>query len=341
MITSEADLRAVMPTPLSKVRLKILPKLERHSLRFIELASVLAISVASPTAVAPISLVLGRGRLKALDESTVAVDDPDAALAQTWRTSAASGRPLFVGALLLIPGIGETLRINGHLAPDQHGDRMVIAVDEVYLQCPKALVRSELWNPATWQRAAPEQPAAADEAAMHAFIAAAPFALLATADASGHADLSPRGDPAGGFIRRVDAQTLLLPDRTGNHLVDSLRNIIANPRATLAVLVPGASYMLQISAQASLTADTALLAASTLRGKAPKVGILLQIIEMRFAPLQPAMLWNPNNLMDPATFPTMGQMILDQVNPGGKTINKIGSALFDLGNSFHKKHRLY
>ena len=176
---------------------------------------------------------------------------------------------------------------------------------------------------------------------MRSFIDRSPFALVATADRDGHGDVSPRGDPAGSFVRILDDSTLLLPDRTGNHLVDTLRNILVNADVAMALAIPGEPDVLHVRARARITADAALLAPSAVKNKAPKVGVLLDLQDAHFARGTLRNLWVRESLVDPADFPTMGQMILDQVNPGGRVLNRVGSAIFDLASSYHKKRRLY
>lgn len=335
VIDSEAKLRNLIPAPIDKVRLKILPRLEAHSRRFLELASVIGLTAGSSSdaTLAGVSVLLGRGRARVISDAVIEFDD-DGWFA-SWRATKPSDASIWIGGLVVVPGLGETLRINGHVERGSAGasnstGMIRIIVDEVYLQCPKALIRSELWQPTTWRT-----PAAASAVDATAFVAQSPFALLATANRDGHADLSPRGDPRGGLLRWLPDGKLLIPDRTGNQLVDSLRNLIANPAVALAVVVPGDRRLLHVAGTATLTDDPDLLAPSTLRGKPPKVGIIVDVRTAQFAPQPIAALWDANNLTDPS------EIILDQVNPGGKTLNKIGSKIFDLGNAFHKKHRLY
>src|SRR5215216_3842955 len=78
-----------------------------------------------------------------------------------------------------------------------------------------------------------------------AFVRLSPFAVLSTASSDGWPDVSPRGgDP--GFVKVLDAHTLVLPDRQGNNRVDSLKNLAGNPRAALMFLVPGIDESLRV-----------------------------------------------------------------------------------------------
>lgn len=142
------------------------------------------------------------------------------------------------------------------------------------------------------------------------FVERSPFVGLATSDADGRCDLSPRGDPPG-FVRILDDRTLLLPERPGNRLADSLRNLLANPRIGLLFVVPGVSDTFRVNGRATITTDPALLAPCSVEGKAPKLGILVDI-EEAYTQCSKAFirsqLWDPARHVDPRTMPTGGQV---------------------------------
>lgn len=142
------------------------------------------------------------------------------------------------------------------------------------------------------------------------FVERSPFVCLATSDACGGCDLSPRGDPAG-FVRILDERTLLIPERPGNRLADSLRNILANPHVGLLFIVPGATDTLRVNGRATITTDAALLAPSAVEGKAPRLGVLVDIDEA-YTQCSKAFLrshfWDPRRFVDPASMPTGGQV---------------------------------
>lgn len=110
------------------------------------------------------------------------------------------------------------------------------------------------------------------------FVLRAPFVCLATSNRDGRCDVSPRGDPPG-FVRILDDVTLLLPERPGNRLADSLRNILVNPRVGLLFIIPGIGETLRVNGRAVLTTDAALLSSCTVENKTPKLGILIDIEE--------------------------------------------------------------
>ena len=139
---------------------------------------------------------------------------------------------------------------------------------------------------------------------------ASPFLVLATSGPGG-LDASPRGDPAPAVVVQDD-RTLLLPDRRGNHRLDSLRNIVADPRVALLCLVPGTSETLRINGRARLSTDPALLARLAMDGKPPATVVVVQIELVFFQcarALMRAGLWLPATWPDRNGLPTAGQML--------------------------------
>ncbi|QIG78561.1 pyridoxamine 5'-phosphate oxidase family protein [Stakelama tenebrarum] len=186
------------------------------------------------------------------------------------------------GSLFLLPGIGETLRVNGRVAAVET-DHVHIAVEECYGHCAKALIRSELW-------AAQPVQAPGDAAA---FVAASRFLALATVSAQDRADLSPKGDPAG-CMAQLDGDVLWFADRPGNRRVDSFRNIVEQPQLALALLVPGASRVGLVRGQTQLTTDPAARERFTVQDKTPLLAIRVAVdtIVLRDSPaLTHANLW--------------------------------------------------
>ena len=142
------------------------------------------------------------------------------------------------------------------------------------------------------------------------FIERSPFLCMATSDRLGNCDLSPRGDPIG-VVRILDERTLLIPERPGNRLADSLRNILANPHIGLLFVVPGVTDTFRVNGRASITVDAELLAPSAVEGKAPRLGILVDIDEAYTQcskALLRSQLWDAERFIDPSTMPTGGQV---------------------------------
>ena len=147
-----------------------------------------------------------------------------------------------------------------------------------------------------------------------AFIKLSPFLVLATADANGDLDASPRGDGPG-FVAILDDATLLLPDRPGNRRVDSFANIVANPGIGLLFFVPGLSETLRVNGTARIVTDRAMLAPLAVQDKAPTAGLLIAVQEAFFhcgKALIRSKLWDPATQIKRGDFPSLGQIIADQ-----------------------------
>ena len=142
-------------------------------------------------------------------------------------------------------------------------------------------------------------------------IEASPFVVLATAGPEG-LDASPRGDAPGEVVRIHDDRTLMLPDRRGNNRVDSLRNIVRDPRTAFLFLIPGSGTTLRVNGRAHLSIDPELLESFAVDGKPPRSVIVFTIDEMFFQCARAIVrsdLWNPAKHVDPKSLPSAGQIL--------------------------------
>jgi PPOX class probable FMN-dependent enzyme len=143
------------------------------------------------------------------------------------------------------------------------------------------------------------------------YIERSPFVCVATGSADGGLDVSPRGDPAG-FVRILDERTLLLPERPGNRLADTLTNLLSDPRIALLFLIPGVGDTFRVSGDAVITDDPELLAPCAVEGKVPRLGILITIREA-FTQCPKALLrselWNPDRHIERSQLPSPGQIM--------------------------------
>jgi uncharacterized protein len=154
-----------------------------------------------------------------------------------------------------------------------------------------------------------------------ALIAASPFAVLATSGPEG-LDCSPRGEGPG-FVRVEDERTLLLPDRRGNNRIDSLRNIVRDPRAALIFLIPGIGTTLRVNGRARVSSDEERRGSFIIEGQLPRSVIVLSVDAVYFQCARAIVrseLWNPANHREPASLPTPGQILasLSDGDAGGK-----------------------
>lgn len=151
-----------------------------------------------------------------------------------------------------------------------------------------------------------------------------PFAALATCGPEG-LDCSPRGDLPG-FVRVRDEKTLMMPDRRGNNRVDSLRNIVRDPRVALLFLIPGSGSTLRVNGHAQVSVDPDLLASFAVNGKTPRTVIVMNAAEVYFQCARAIVrseLWNPDKRVDPKTLPTPGQIL------AGMSENRVGGEEYD------------
>jgi PPOX class probable FMN-dependent enzyme len=145
-----------------------------------------------------------------------------------------------------------------------------------------------------------------------AFIEAAPFAVLATSGPDG-LDASPRGDPAG-FVHVENEKTLLLPDRRGNNRIDSLRNIISDPRVALIFLIPGIGETVRVNGRASIHNDPALLERFAIEGKLPNTVLKIEVEAVFFQCSRAILrsgLWKAEQQIERSALPSLGTILRD------------------------------
>jgi PPOX class probable FMN-dependent enzyme len=149
------------------------------------------------------------------------------------------------------------------------------------------------------------------------FIERSPFVCVATASPDGGLDVSPRGDPAG-FVRILDERTLLIPDRPGNRIADTLTNLLVDPRIALLFLIPGVGDTFRVNGRAAIIDDPDLLTPSSVEGRAPRLGILITI-EEAYTQCAKALirsdLWNPGRHIDRSELPSGGEMLRSLTDP--------------------------
>jgi hypothetical protein len=143
-------------------------------------------------------------------------------------------------------------------------------------------------------------------------IEAAPFCVVATSGPEG-LDCSPRGDPPG-FVRVLDEHTLAIPDRRGNNRIDSLRNLVRDPRISLLFLIPGVGETMRVNGRASISTDPKLTKSFAMNGKVPKC-VLVVSVECAYFQCTKAIirskLWDPASKVDRKSLPTPGSILAE------------------------------
>lgn len=218
-------------------------------------------------------------------------------LAHSYRTREGNGSLYFLAA-----GLGHGLRVNGHYRIDDDSDSPTLSfsVAGAYLQCARAATRADLWKRAQ-QDTEPKPPEPKSDAALKTLLDGLPFAVLHTCNAAGVTEASPRGD-AQGLLIDLGRNQVFLPERPGNKVAVSLRNLLESPTVALCLPAPGTSTWLEIRGTGSIRTDTEWLDLSTLQGKKPKLGILISIEHWQlYKGALPAEVWVPPAKPDPIT----------------------------------------
>jgi PPOX class probable FMN-dependent enzyme len=159
-----------------------------------------------------------------------------------------------------------------------------------------------------------------------ALIEASPFLALATVGPEG-LDCSPRGDQPG-FVRIEDDRTLILPDRRGNNRIDSLRNVVRDPRVALMFLIPGSGTTFRVNGRATVSADPDLLASFAVDGKAPRTCLVVTVVEAYFQCARAIVrsnLWKAEAQVDPRALPSPGAMLaaMSEDTVGGAEYDRV------------------
>ena len=153
------------------------------------------------------------------------------------------------------------------------------------------------------------------DAHVRRFLSLSPFAVIATSNAQGVQDASPKGGPPG-FIVAMDDTTVLIPDWPGNNRLDSLENILVNPRIGVLSFLPGVNEMLRMNGRAAITTDPDLRAKLETDGKQPISVIVVTVEEVYLhcaRALARAGLWDASKQIDRKSFPTLGTILADQI----------------------------
>lgn len=169
------------------------------------------------------------------------------------------------------------------------------------------------------------------DATCREFIARSPFLLLATADAAGRCDVSPKGD-APGFVLVLDDTHLVIPDRPGNRRLDGMRNLLANPQVGLLFLIPGKGETLRINGRAWIVRDEDLRERMAVEGRRPQLVLGVQVEEcfMHCAKaFKRSKLWQTDQWPDPTTLVTGARMLLAHARPAGMSLEQMEQRLQD------------
>jgi predicted pyridoxine 5'-phosphate oxidase superfamily flavin-nucleotide-binding protein len=267
-ISTEEALRKTIKSYPKILDKRIQSALDNYSIEFIKQASVAALTFSDLTLGMPF-LNVKSDQFTINNLSTISITTP-------LNLGHSEIINLPVSLYFLIPGVGHGLRINGkacQIKPTNNKEvetKIVLTINSVYFHCARAITRAGLWDTRIKTEIPTKDLTAKD------IIESSPYLLLSTQDAMGNTELSPRGDPAG-FVKFIDKNHVVLPERPGNKVAVSLTNIINTPAVGLSFLTPGSNQIIYLEGNAHITTDQALLSPLAIKEKTPKLGIIIAI----------------------------------------------------------------
>lgn len=300
-IHTESDLRRIIPNYPSILDKRVQSTLDIFSLEFLEKSCVVIIG----TSLCGIKMTPLNYR------ESISVDSISSLTLQHLPSGFqfSSDIERCQGSLFfMIPGVGHCLRINGTLA-ECTPDRYQFNISKVYFHCARAAARSELWS---LNHLSKEMLKLSDQN----IIQHSSYALLKTQNSKHETEISPRGDEPG-FIKPLSEDTLFLPERPGNKVAVSIRNIIDEPSVELLLMVPGHTATLNIMGSAYVTHQPSILNRCVVNGKTPKVGIVVKIKEKQFQfekVLADSGLWQAQNQIDQSAITPFSKALSSHMN---------------------------
>lgn len=295
-IKTEAQLRRLIPDYPKLLDKRIQPALDKLAEEFIQLSRLAVLYVHHlDDKNQPSFVLLNPEQWQITSPKTIEVDITKAQTAK-------------VSLLFLIPGVEHLLRINGHLHAEPPRP---LTIEQVYFHCGRAAMRSELWHavtqtPDTFQQFAE-------------FIPHARYALLATANDEGVPLLSPRGEPEGLF-QLLNENTLLIPERPGNKIAASLRNILSQPEVKLLMLIPGSAQVLEIHGTARLSTHPDWLNKTNADQKPARLALIIDINKCYLSTstsLANPSLWAPEQQINPSRITPFSKALSSHINGTG------------------------
>jgi predicted pyridoxine 5'-phosphate oxidase superfamily flavin-nucleotide-binding protein len=215
--------------------------------------------------------------------------------------------PLQASLYFLVPGVGHALRINGVIKQINH-QYFSFNITQVYFHCARAAARADLWGYREHHSIRPDN-----------LISNASYLLLKTKNSDGKVEISPRGDEIG-FVKQISQTTLLIPERPGNKIAVSLRNIISCSEVELFFLTPGINQTLNVKGVAKVISACNLLEQCAVNEKIPKTGILISVKSSQFQ-LDPVLesekIWESEKMIDKAAITPFSKALSAHINGTG------------------------
>ncbi|MBL4672872.1 MAG: hypothetical protein JKX81_11490 [Arenicella sp.] len=250
-ITTLEELESLVGKVPAHMELKIIDHIDAIATQWVKAANLIVLSLGSAGSVV---VTLGGGPAGFLSNSHEQLVIPLNSLDHPEKLHVGQN----VGTLIFIPGLLETLRVNGRVSSISISDA-VISVEECFGHCAKALIRSEFWSPNI---------ACNSQLSKEKFIDLTRFLAFATSDGQGHCDLSPKGDPAGLMVQFIENE-ICFADRPGNRRMDSFRNLVTQGTCEAILMVPGEVQVAHLKGSVYLSTDQERLTRFAVKGKSP------------------------------------------------------------------------
>ncbi len=311
LIQTERELRQLIPPYPKMLDKRIQTTLDQHCLEFLEHSKIVAVAF-SHNNMGFTYINLSHGQLTI--NSPINISFHVAMTNEINATENLSQSPN-CSLYFFIPGIGHGVRVNGVAAIQTNsvGYKLSIDIKAIYFQCSRAAVRGGLWTTPTVNN----NPILLSNA--ESFVEQSPFLLIRTQNKEGNTEISPRGDSPG-FTKYLDQHSLLIPERPGNKVAISLRNILNNNHVAVSFLIPGSDQTLSVFGTASLTQSAELLSLMSVNGKIPKLGILIKISGQKIVAshgLKAAELWDNKNHLHAKQLTSFPKVIAEHMNGTG------------------------
>lgn len=324
-LESEKDLRRIISTYPKMLDKRIQNSLDHLSVEFIE-ASQLVILACSSKQNKMFPLQVNLDGLRIRDNQSFSFPKSDARSLIIDDNS-----QLYSSLYFMVQGLVHGLRINGAIV-ETTTDTYLFKIEQVYFHCARAAARSAIWT----------EKNLVDSKYLNKenFIEHAPFLLLKTRNSVGKTELSPRGDNAG-FVKMLTPNTLLLPERPGNKIAVSLRNIIQQPEIELFFMVPSSELTLSVLGIAKVITNQELLEQCTVNGKTPKTGILIEVESTKLQTheaINKSQLWNQENKTK-TNISTFSKALSAHINGTG-LLGKVTNVVVDIAVK-HDMRNLY
>jgi predicted pyridoxine 5'-phosphate oxidase superfamily flavin-nucleotide-binding protein len=300
-ILSDLQLRKIIPTHASLLDKRIQPTLDFFSSEYMNKACIAILGSSSHDI--PMIPICYQSSFTIKDDTHIELDNLN--FNNVINTNK---QPCHASLFIIVPGIGHSLRINGELNII-NSQQAIFNIKGVYFHCSRASVRSDFWKP----RSINQQVNLITE---DNIISQSPYALLKTQNTIGKTEISPRGDEIG-FIKVLNNTTLFMPERPGNKVAVSLRNIIECPAVELLFMVPGSAYTLNVKGQAYVSTQPELLSMSQINNKLPKTGIIIKVDSKQFQfnnSINHSGLWDEDKAVDKNSLTSFSKALSSHMN---------------------------